>query len=506
MNRCVLWIFISVAAFLAAPSLSMGSFEAVGIGARPSVLGSAYTAAANDIYAITQNPAGLVYLKRKEFTATYGLIHPGLDDGSKIYNSFVAYAHPISPDRGSLGLSYYQMNLNGLYHERSVAMGYAKRVRQRWAFGANIKQLSRSFGVPQGQTSNSGVTDPAKTDPAFSDGDSAWNIGFDLGAIYRPAYNYSYGFSIENINEPNLAVASKNSDPVPMTIRGGMAYSDGSLALLTALDSRKSSSGIDRDIHFTAAGEKWWLGSAFANGDLSARGSLVFGSRSYSRLAFGFSFRLESVQMDYGFLMPLHGASLGTTQGTHQLTMTLRFGKVIIEPDYELRMRQAELDLQKTERELELIQAEKVQLLDELKQSRDETEKKAKRNEAFQIPIDLKALALRFAELMDKYWKRKSAGASNEERIALLRPILSEFRNKDFDVSVAENELAALERDKNRSDEDLAVSWNYYQKIAARGASVPERILLLNTMIERFSKTGADIARVRDELNSLKSR
>ncbi len=502
----VLWLFITAYSTLALAKTALASFEPIGLGARPSVLGSAYAAVANDVYAINQNPAGLVYLKRKEFSTTYALLHPGLDDGSKIYNSYVAYGHPISPKNGTAGFSYSQLTLEGLYKEKSFTAGYGRRIRQRLALGGSIKQLSRSFGVPLGRTTNNGVTDPSKFDPAFSDGDSRWNFGLDLGAIYRPAYNYSCGFSIENINEPNLAISPDNYDPVPMTLRGGMAYSDGSLSLLSALDSRKSASGVNRDMHFTMAAEKWWTGAAFAFGDLAARGSLAFGSRAYSRLAMGMSFRLESMQMDYGFLMALQGASLGTTQGTHQLTFTLRFGGVIVEPDYELRVRQADLDLKKAEHHLALAEDEKKLMEEDLKKSREEAEKRARDKDAFQMPLDLKAAASEFSNSMERYWKKKSSGASNEVRIGLLKQIAEKFKNMDVDISIALNELAELEAERSRSDEDLAVSWNYYQKIAARGTTIPERIMLLNAMNERFSKTGADLTRVRDELKSLKER
>lgn len=485
---------------------AFASFEPSGTGARPAALGAAYSVVANDIYAVRENPAGLVYLKRKEFSATYALLHPGLDDSSKISDSFVAYGHPIGPDIGTVGISFNQTTLEGFYRERVIALGYGKRLHQRWAVGGDIKHLFRSFGIPSGRTSNSGVTDTSKADPAFSDGASRWNTGIDLGAIYRPAYNYSFGFDIENINEPDMAVSEANRDPVPMTIKGGMAYSDGSLALMSAVDTRKSASGVDRDIRFTMAGERWWEGSGFANGDLAFRGSLAFGSRNFARLAMGLSLRMKAMQMDYGFLMPLRGATLGTTQGNHRLTMTLRFGPVIVEPDYEVRMRQAELELKKAQREAELADREAKRMAQEMKDLKAESEARARQRQILQAPLDLRALAGQFAEEMERYWKKKSEGASSGERISILNRILADFGGKDLDVSVAENELAELEKDKTAAQEDLAVSWNYYRKIAERGASIPERVRLLETVISRFSKTGANVSEMREELNSLKGR
>jgi len=482
------------------------SFESVGTGARPAALGAAYSVVANDVYAIRENPAGLVYLKRKEFSATYGLLHPGLDDSSKISDSFAAYAHPIGPDVGTAGISFNQTTLEGLYRERVIALAYGIRLRQRWAVGGTLKHLFRSFGVPSGRTSNSGVTDTTLADPAFSDGASRWNTGIDLGALYRPAYNYSFGFGIENLNEPDMAVSESNRDPVSMTLKGGMAYTDDTLTLMSALDSGKSASGVDRDIRFTMAGEKWWLGSGFANGDLAFRGSLAFGSRNFARMAMGLSLRMKAMQLDYGFLMPLRGATLGTTQGNHRLSMTLRFGPVIVEPDYEVRMRSAELDMKKAQREAELAAQEAERLAREMKDLKAESEARARQRQVLQAPLDLRELAARFAEEMERYWKKKSGGASSGERIAILKKILAGFGGKDLDVSVAEDELSELEKGRTAAQEDLAVSWNYYRKIADRGASIPERVRLLETLIGRFSKTGADLSEMRGELDSLKGR
>ena len=486
------------------PALASASFESSGTGARPAALGAAYSVVANDIYAVRENPAGLVYLKRKEFSATYAILHPGLDDSSKISDTFVAYGHPISPDIGTMGVSFNQTALQGLYRERAVALGYGRRIRQRWAVGGAMKHLYRGFGVPSGRTSNTGVTDPNLSDPAFDDGESKWNIGLDLGVLYRPSYNYSYGFAIENINEPDLSITKGNSDPVPMLIKGGMAYSDGSLTLMSALDSRKGAGGIDRDMRFTMAGEKWWLGSAFANGDLAFRGSLAFGSRDFVRMAMGLSMRLAAMQLDYGFFMPLRGATLGTTQGNHRVTLSLRFGPVIVEPDYEVRMRSAELDMKKAQRAAELAEEEARKMAYELQRFKDESEKLAQQRQTLQAPLDLKILAARFAEAMERYWRKKSDGATIEERLVMLRQIVTNFNNPDLDISVAKNELAALESLKGSAEEDLAVSWNYYRKIAERGASVPERVLLLDAMISRFSKTAADLSEIRRELQSLK--
>jgi len=71
-------------------------------------MGDAFTAVADDQNALYYNPAGLINLKRKELSATYGLLHTGFSDKSKINNSYVAYGQTITEKIGAMGLSWQQ--------------------------------------------------------------------------------------------------------------------------------------------------------------------------------------------------------------------------------------------------------------------------------------------------------------------------------------------------------------------------------------------------------------
>src|SRR5581483_8551054 len=93
--------------------------------------------------------------------------------------------------------------------------------------------------------------------------------------------------------------------------------------------------------------------------------------------------------------------------------------------------------------------------------------------------------------------------ASVNERLALLTEILNGFQNSSVDVSIAQSEYEIAKSDRAKAETDLQISWNYYQKIVARGASVPERIQLLGRMIERFARTGVDLTNLKTELKSL---
>ena len=503
------------------PQLSLASFEDIGASARATALGSAFTAVADDASTLYYNPAGLLSLRRKELSATYGILHAGLGDKSKINNSYVAYGQPLNPKIGAMGFSWHQLNLDNLYSERILTLGYARKITRKWTLGLNFKQLYRSFTSPVGRTSNVAITDTSQSDPVFSGGSSQAKWAFDMGYLFKPYKNYSFGLCAQNMNEPDLAISANDSDPVRMTIRGGVAYIERRMSIIGDIQTKKSF-GNKRDVFFTTAAEKWWHGVFLGNADLAARSSVAFGSRDFSQVTFGLSYRLTVLQIDYGFLMSLTGLTLGDSQGNHRITFAMRFGKTQITPEEEAeslryaaeqaaRQAEAEVEAARKEserllRELEKIKKDSADEIEKLKQEslqwKDEAQKTRQQSgEAAAV----KQLDARISESMNKYWNRKFSGATISERIAILTQIVKEFSGTGTDLSSVEKELAGAKFDWSRAEDDLEVSWNYYNKIAARGATDSERIRLISRLIERFARTGLDLSNLRNELNSLKT-
>src|SRR5690349_9080042 len=60
------------------------AFEDNGTGARPTGLGNAYTALADDVLALYYNPAGLARVQQVEASSEYSRLYNGLSDGSRI--------------------------------------------------------------------------------------------------------------------------------------------------------------------------------------------------------------------------------------------------------------------------------------------------------------------------------------------------------------------------------------------------------------------------------------
>jgi len=308
-----------LAALLLLPCLAWASFEELPTGARQAGLGNAFTAIADDVYSAYYNPAGLVQLHRSEFTAYYSKLYAGLDDGSSIGRNFLAYGHPTAR-RGTFGFSYLSMSLSGLYSESTMALHYATAIKDKWNLGTSLKFLRKSFGSDQ-YTENAINSDTGESlgapDPLFSEnGTSKSGMALDLGLQYRLSRIYGLGIAIINLNSPDMALSSADTDPVAAIYKLGLARRTKMSAVSSELSMREFTGN---EFRLNIGGERW------LQGGFGFRGGLGFGSRQYQMTSFGVSYRWQALQFDYAMIYPLSG--IKSTFGTHQLSMTFRFGR-----------------------------------------------------------------------------------------------------------------------------------------------------------------------------------
>lgn len=298
---------------------SFASFEELPTGARASGLGNAFTAIADDVYSVYYNPAGLVQLHRSEFTAYYSKLYSGLSDGSSIGRNFVAYGHPTSR-RGTFGFSYLSLSLAGLYSESTMGLSYAHKVGDKWNVGGSLKFLKKTFGSDS-YTQNAINSDTGASlgapDPLFAqNGTSKSGAAFDLGAQYRLSRIYGLGIAILNLNSPNMALSSGDTDKVGAIYKVGLARR----TKLSSIDTEISMRHFTEDEYRLNMGAERWLAYGFG-----LRGGLGFGQRGYQITTMGFSYRWEGLEFGYALVYPLAG--IKGTFGTHQLSMTFRFGR-----------------------------------------------------------------------------------------------------------------------------------------------------------------------------------
>jgi tetratricopeptide (TPR) repeat protein len=324
-NSARLGLTLLAAAWYAAPA--MAAYEDVGVGARATGLGGAVTATADDVYAIHHNPAGLATIDRPELGTTYSRLLTGLSDNSNLQNSFIGYAHPLQGGRnGVVGAAWNYYTLDGLYRETSLYGSYgralwARDYPDRFFGGASLKLLTRSLGgtsAAGSAISNTGAA-TGTPDPVLQNA-SKTNLDVDLGFLYRVKPRWQLGAAIQHLLEPNVGFS--DDDKLGRNLKLGGAYKTPFTTLSGDLRLMKAPDGSTDKI-FAAAGEKWL--PTLLHGSFGVRGSLSMGSRDYRALGMGLSYKINRLQFDYGFSLPLGG--FNSTSGSHRVGLTVRFGR-----------------------------------------------------------------------------------------------------------------------------------------------------------------------------------
>ncbi len=328
MNRLVrIAVLASIAlSILARPTRA--AYDDVGVSARVTGLGNAFTAVADDVYSVYYNPAGLATLDRKEFGSTYTKLLTGLSDGSNIQNSFLAYAHPIDDGRlGTIGAGFNYFTLDSLYRESSVFGSYGRQMTREDRpdpifAGITAKYLNRTLGgtsVASNALSNTGqatgFADPGLQSTSHS------NFDADLGLLWRARPNWNLGLQVQHLMEPNIAFSPDNSDKLGRNIKLGGAYRTPFTTLSTDGGFLAAPDG-SLDKRISVAAEKWL--PTLLYGAFGVRTGIGFGSRDYRQLSTGISYRVHRMQVDYGIAIPMGG--LNRTGGTHRVGLTWRFG------------------------------------------------------------------------------------------------------------------------------------------------------------------------------------
>jgi hypothetical protein len=193
-------------------------------GARANAMGRAYSAIADDAYAMWWNPGATAFNKQTQIAATHSpwLQGSGIDDIFYEYLGFNNYfygigninAHVIWLDAGTQPQTSSQNEDLGDFHTYEVAgaIGYGYEiVPEKIGIGGNFKLLYSYLGPGTGLTETEG---------------SAFSFAFDAGALFKDVAvdNLNASIVIQNIGPDITYVDKDQSDPAPMTFRAGLGY------------------------------------------------------------------------------------------------------------------------------------------------------------------------------------------------------------------------------------------------------------------------------------------
>ena len=259
------------------------AFLKLGVGARAIGMGGAYTAVADDVNALSWNPAGLSRLSKREL----GFTHAELVAGVRY--DVVGYAHPLGFGTLAGGAAYLTQGtiegrdgagrITGGFsaHDSALTLGYAAKVSGT-RLGATMKVL-------QSQIANV----------------SAQTAAFDLGAQYelssfgpgRPML----GISVLNVG-PGLKFQEQRS-PLPLTIGAGLGYRL-PLGMIIALDVKNHPNAKDSEV---SVGTEYAMLSGFAMRAGYGSARAVSASRgaatALSGFATGFGLKALGYTLDY---------------------------------------------------------------------------------------------------------------------------------------------------------------------------------------------------------------
>ncbi len=313
-------ILISLFTVLTVAGPSEAAFKDPGWGARPTGMGGAFTAVADDSNTMFFNPAGLANIKTYDACAMHAGLFTGLDEVS-IGLSLVSFAMPLH-NSGGAGISWTNLNARDLYNENAFTVAYGHRFLPNLSGGVGLKYLGQGYTLDR----------YAEEDEVFKDGDYSDAFTADLGLLYKPQSDITLALS--GINVIPADIGRQYEDIVPTVIRAGAAYRIPNMVIMDQLPVRNIVTAVDFSWRFQDWGdtedkltvnmgvEAWLLDEMLpvrAGADLSGSGikNIALGT--------GFLKEISEVEMsiDYSFMLPVN--SVRDTYGSHRVSLSGKF-------------------------------------------------------------------------------------------------------------------------------------------------------------------------------------
>lgn len=229
MRHRALWLAVALLIGVASASQNPGAvFLMIWPAARPTALGGAFTAIADDASSVYYNQGGMAFLDGTHATLMHCNWLPGLYQG--MYYEYAGVTHQIK-GYGNVGANivYLTTGETDVVNERgeflgryttfdvAVAGGYGYPVLPNLGVGIGAKFIY-SFLVPEWVWK-------VMPELGIEQGGTGITWAVDAGALYKPFDFLNVGLALTNIG-PNISYTSSGeSDPLPRMLRLGVAYS-----------------------------------------------------------------------------------------------------------------------------------------------------------------------------------------------------------------------------------------------------------------------------------------
>ncbi len=297
------------------------AFDDIGAGARVQAMAGAFTGISDDVYSVYYNSAGLNRIKNTEIATTYGKIYASLSDCSDLGDTDLFFALPRN--FGTLAGGVKVFSLAGFYNENRLFVSYARKFEFAQV-GISVKRLTLKYhstlytdhSVVEGSPGVDGGADPV-----FASGMSKSAFAVDVGFLKKFG-KISAGFTLSNLNRPNIALAGGYKLPVRVKLGVGATRKD----YLFDFDLVR-----ENGFNTLRVGAELTAAKNFV-----IRGGFEYGE-NLANLSAGFGYQINIFSFDYAYTLPLSG--IEGTFGTHHIGVVVKFGKVEEEKEKPRRKR-----------------------------------------------------------------------------------------------------------------------------------------------------------------------
>lgn len=253
------------------------AFLKVGVGARASAMGEAYTAVSDDATATFWNPAALALLEQPQVAFTHT---EWIQDITAEYFAFVSQAFG-----GGIGLSINANDIGGI--ERRVKPSAEPLA----TVGANDVSVGVSFARKLSPHLAAGVTLKYLYEKIFIESSSGY--AFDAGLSYRSG-NLPVRLAVVLQNVGSMGNLRNEAIELPLTVRGGIAYQHALSSLGTLVLAADAVKVKESDLRGNF-GAELWLKSRLA---VRLGYQTGFDDRALNG---GFGLQFARYHFDYGF-------------------------------------------------------------------------------------------------------------------------------------------------------------------------------------------------------------
>ena len=449
-------------ASLAFPAQLFAAMEEVPFTARSMAMADALTADAEDLSGLILNPATLGHLQRSEMTFGIRRLFDIPAGKTDINGMNIGAATPLGKWNvpGTMGFSWTHDRFYPTSLDRVFALSYGSKSWRE--FGPGVFDVGLSLKMLKRGGQNFGGN--------FSKG------AVDVGTYYRWGERQAVGFSILNLNRPQVGLSGYN-DRAPVAVKLGYVQRVRRFTVATDLTRRGASGSFGETTSASMGVEHGWGTAKY--GSFTARSGLILSTKARS-WSLGGGWNILGTHVDYALRVPLSGGS----RWSHMISLTYRFGQWDPEVEYERLLTDEIRYREDLTRALESAEIKQWKLAEELRFMREEIE---------DMKLELAVQAAKTGQAQDKLEK-----ANQVIRLKKLEEQRRQAAIKFKEMEKERERLRLLNKKRLLEEE-----WNSYNAVKLEGVSNLVLIDRLKRMLRQFKGQNVDLGKVHQELNRL---